>query len=113
MLAAGGDTCKDAFVKTKRMSVQSWQTKLLDKWREESCKTPQQRKADIEAEAARIEAAEECFYAKFPHLRPTTERLAALHAGKCAHCSRCTREHVGHFYCSHVCAGTVLAASLL
>ena len=99
------------------MSVQSWQTTLLDKWRQDGCKTLQQRRAEMEAAAARVEAervaADERFYAKYPHLRPTAERMAALQAGNCAHCSARYPEweHVGHFYCSARCAGTVIAAS--
>lgn len=96
------------------MSVPSWQTKLLDKWREDGCKTLQQRRAEMDAAAARVEAervaADERFYAKYPHLRPTAERMAALQAGKCAHCSA-RLEHVGHFYCSALCAGQVIAAA--
>jgi hypothetical protein len=67
----------------------------------------------MDAEAARVAAADERFYAKYPHLRPTAERLAALQAGKCAHCSARypAWEHVEHFYCSALCAGTVIAAA--
>ena len=86
--------------------MSDWQTKLLEKWREDSRKTPQQRQAEIEAAEARKSALDEWFYTAYPHLRPTPERLAALQAGICAHCSARYPEwaHVAHFYCSHACA---------
>ncbi len=91
----------------------SWQTKVLEGWR----KTPAQRQTDAEAafarqEAARV-AADESFFAKYPHLRPTAERLAALQKGTCAHCSARYPEweHVEHFYCSWGCVSAVKAAA--
>ena len=105
----------EALAKTHLLTTEfamsaSWQTKLLEKWREDRCKTPQQRQAEAEAafarqEAARV-AADESFFAKYPQLRPTAERLAALQKGTCAHCSvRYPEwEHVEHYYCSWECA---------
>jgi hypothetical protein len=86
--------------------MNDWQQKVLEKWRENSRKTDKQRKADMEAaEAARI-ALDERFFTAYPHLRPTSARLAALRDGKCAHCAAAypVWEHVAHFYCSRVCA---------
>jgi hypothetical protein len=90
--------------------MSDWQTKLLNHWREESGKSSHQREKEKQEaharEEAEREAADELFYAKYPHLRPTAERLASLKAGKCAHCSKFYREweHVEHFYCSIACA---------
>jgi hypothetical protein len=90
----------------EKTPTSNWQTKILEKWREDSRKTPQQRQAEIDAAEARMKAADERFYTMYPHLRPTPERLAALKAGNCAHCSAPypVWEHVAHFYCSHACA---------
>jgi len=104
-----------------RMSVEKtptsdWQTKLLDKWREDFRKPIKQREAEAaaaaDAAAARMKAADERFFTMYPQLRPTPERLAALRDGKCAHCSASYPEweDVAHFYCSHRCALASLAA---
>jgi len=98
-------------------TVQDWQTKLLNKWREDRRKTPQQRQADLEEYAAKQEAerfaADERFYASYPHLRPTAERLAALKKGECAFCNARypAWEHFAHFYCSMGCARKEASAS--
>ena len=90
--------------------MSDWQTKLLEKWREDSRKTLKQREAEMEAAAkaaeARRIALDELFLTAYPHLRPTPERLAALRDGYCAHCSARYPEweHVAHYYCSHRCA---------
>ena len=90
--------------------MSDWQQRVLDKWREDSRKTIQQREAEAAAAAAaaeaRMKALDERFFTAYPHLRPTPERLAALQAGICAHCSARYPEweHVAHFYCSHACA---------
>ena len=117
-LPLGTSLWGEAFAKThllkpgvlsSEMSV-DWQTKLLNKWRQEFRKTIQQREAEAAAAAtaaeARMKAADEWFLNRYPHLRPTEERLAALRDGKCAHCSvRYPEwEHVAHYYCSHACA---------
>jgi len=87
-----------------------WQTKLLDKWREDFRKPIKQREAEAAAAAdaaeARMKAADELFLNRHPHLRPTPERLDALANSRCAHCSASypEMEHVAHFYCSHRCA---------
>jgi hypothetical protein len=61
---------------------------------------------------ARRKALDELFLNRYPHLRPTPERLAALKDGKCAHCSARypEMEHVAHYYCSHRCALAAEAA---
>ena len=86
--------------------MSDWQTKLLEKWREDSRKTVQQRETEAAAAEARMKAADERFFTAYPHLRPTPERLAALADGKCAHCEARYPEweHVAHYYCSHRCA---------
>ena len=91
----------------------NWQAKLLKKWREDRCKTPEQRQAELEEYAAKREAADERFYAKYPHLRPTAERMAAFQAGECAFCHARypAWEHVEHFYCTWGCARKEAAAT--
>ena len=90
--------------------MSDWQTKLLEHWRRESAKSIKQREIEYKEAIARQEAAlaaaDERFFAAYPHLRPTPERLAAFRDGKCAHCSAGYPEweHVAHFYCSHACA---------
>jgi len=94
----------EALAKTHLLTTEfamsaSWQTKLLEKWREDRCKTPQQRQAEAEAafarqEAARV-AADESFFAKYPQLRPTGAHCSALYP---------EWEHVAHYYCSWECA---------
>ena len=90
--------------------MSDWQTKMLEHWRRESAKSAKQRRIELEEAIVRQEAArvatDERFFAAYPHLRPTPERLAAFRDGKCAHCSAGYPEweHVAHFYCSHACA---------
>jgi len=70
--------------------------------------------AAAEAAEARRKELDERFLAIYPHLRPTPERLAALAASTCAHCSAryTTWEHVAHFYCSWGCASSALAEEI-
>ena len=101
----------------EKTPTSNWQTKLLDKWREDISKPIKQREAEAaaaaDALAARMKAADELFLNRYPHLRPTPERLAALKDSKCAHCSAryLEMEHVAHYYCSHRCALAEEAAS--
>jgi len=101
----------------EKTPTSDWQTKLLDKWREDFRKPIKQREAEAAAAAdaaeARMKAADELFLNRHPHLRPTPERLAAFRDGKCAHCSASYKawEHVAHYYCSHRCALAEEAAS--
>jgi len=100
----------------EKTPMSDWQTKLLDKWREDFRKPIKQREAEAAAAAdaaeARMKAADERFYTMYPQLRPTPERLAAFRDGKCAHCSTGypAWEHVAHYYCSHRCALASLAS---
>ena len=100
----------------EKTPTSNWQTKLLDKWREDIRKPIKQREAEAaaaaDAAAARMKAADELFLSRYPHLRPTPERLDALANSRCAHCSASypVWEHVAHYYCSHRCALASLAA---
>jgi hypothetical protein len=100
----------NAEAKAEEEKTSNWHTKLLEKWQEDIRKPIKQREAEAAAAAdaaeARMKAADEWFLNRYPHLRPTPERLAALRDSKCAHCAAAypVWEHVAHFYCSHRCA---------